>query len=270
MEYLIITENDISEWKDKTGELYHFPGRYLKWFTNQTQLIYYKGKLKDTSYRDKRLSDEPHYFGIAQVKEVIKDTNSEKNDYYAILTNYTPFAKAVLSKINGNFIENIPVSRISNYWRDGARQIDESTYNKIIELSDINQQRESELSDIYQGLEETFESYLSEDKEPYLLEGKKKQRFTSYYERRPENRQQAVNIHGYTCMGCGFNFEKKYGEVGKGYIHVHHIKPISEIGETIINPKTDLVVLCANCHSMVHRQKNKTLSLEELKLIIKY
>ncbi len=24
-------------------------------------------------------------------------------------------------------------------------------------------------------------------------------------------------------MACGFNFEKKYGERGKGFIHVHHI-----------------------------------------------
>jgi len=66
-------------------------------------------------------------------------------------------------------------------------------------------------------------------------------------------------------MACNFNFEKTYGEIGKGYIHVHHIKPISESGETIVNPATDLVVLCANCHSIIHRQRSKTLTLVELK-----
>lgn len=66
-------------------------------------------------------------------------------------------------------------------------------------------------------------------------------------------------------MGCGFNFEKIYGELGKGFIHVHHNKPVSETGATHIDPATDMSVLCPNCHSMVHRKKDYTLSLEELK-----
>ena len=69
-------------------------------------------------------------------------------------------------------------------------------------------------------------------------------------------------------MACGFNFEKVYGEYGKGYIHVHHVKPVATSGVRAVNPREDLVVLCANCHAMVHRKKNKVLSLEELKALI--
>lgn len=101
------------------------------------------------------------------------------------------------------------------------------------------------------------------------VEGNKKQRYTTYYERIPENRKQAIKIHGVTCKACDFNFEKKYGSLGKDFIHVHHIKPISQFEKPKkINPETDLIPLCPNCHSMVHRFKSKTLSLEELKEII--
>lgn len=102
------------------------------------------------------------------------------------------------------------------------------------------------------------------------VEGNKKQRYTTYYERLPENRRQAIKIHGVTCKACNFNFEKTHGTHGKDFIHVHHIKPISQFEKPRkINPETDLTVLCPNCHSMVHRYKNKTLSVEELKKVIR-
>ena len=75
----------------------------------------------------------------------------------------------------------------------------------------------------------------------------------------------ALDIHGYNCMACKFNFESFYGEIGKHFIEVHHIIPLTEVGERETNPETDLIVLCANCHRMVHRRKSITLSLKELK-----
>lgn len=86
-------------------------------------------------------------------------------------------------------------------------------------------------------------------------------------ERNPSLRNDAFKIHGYDCMVCGFNFEKKYGNWGKNWAEVHHLKPIADKKErkTITNPKTDLVVLCANCHRMIHRKKDNTLTVNELK-----
>jgi putative restriction endonuclease len=67
-------------------------------------------------------------------------------------------------------------------------------------------------------------------------------------------------------MACNFNFSKVYGELGEGYINVHHLRPVSELGEEVqIDPQKDLIVLCANCHAMIHKDKEHTLSLEELK-----
>lgn len=77
-----------------------------------------------------------------------------------------------------------------------------------------------------------------------------------------------MNIHGYSCFVCGFNFFETYGEIGRQFIHVHHINPLSQIGEQSVNPITDLVPVCPNCHCMIHRDK-KHITIEELKQILK-
>lgn len=106
--------------------------------------------------------------------------------------------------------------------------------------------------------------------ETEYFEGNKKQRFTNYYERNPELRAKAIAIHGTTCMACDFNFEHFYIERGKGFIEVHHTKLVSELGgSTKVDPKDDLIVLCSNCHRMIHRKKDNVLSLEELRGILK-
>ena len=100
-------------------------------------------------------------------------------------------------------------------------------------------------------------------------EGKKKVYYTTKYERSTKNREAAIRIHGTKCMICGFDFEEKYGELGKGYIEVHHIKPLSEIDEeVVVNPETDLICVCSNCHRMLHRFRSYIVSVEELIQIV--
>lgn len=101
------------------------------------------------------------------------------------------------------------------------------------------------------------------------VEGKQKKIYTTKYERSSENRKKAIKIHGTRCMVCDFDFEEVYGELGKDFIEVHHTKPLSSLDEEIIvDPEKDLVCLCSNCHRMVHRKKDKILSVEELKEIM--
>lgn len=133
-------------------------------------------------------------------------------------------------------------------------------YTELIEiLSNINYAPDYQ-SDIEAETATTYE---------VNTEGKKKQYFTTRYERNPANRKAAIEYHGTRCMACGFDFEKMYGARGKNYIEVHHVKPLSTVDEEVmINPETDLVVVCSNCHRMIHRKKNEILSIEELKQII--
>lgn len=85
------------------------------------------------------------------------------------------------------------------------------------------------------------------------------------YERNQKARRECVEKKGYLCLVCGRDFVATYGEIGRNFIHVHHLTPISTIGkEYVLNVDTDLVPVCPNCHYMLHRQ-NPPFTIEELK-----
>lgn len=87
-----------------------------------------------------------------------------------------------------------------------------------------------------------------------MPEGAKERIEVNKYERSRLNRAICIAAHGVTCKVCGFNFEKIYGEIGAGFINVHHITPVSKLGEGyLVNPVDDLVPVCPNCHAMLHR-----------------
>ncbi|MBQ9204853.1 MAG: HNH endonuclease [Prevotella sp.] len=85
------------------------------------------------------------------------------------------------------------------------------------------------------------------------------------YERNQKARRECVAQKGYQCLVCGRDFEATYGEIGKRFIHVHHLTPISSIGQEYeLNVEKDLVPVCPNCHYMLHR-KDPPYTIEELK-----
>ena len=100
-----------------------------------------------------------------------------------------------------------------------------------------------------------------------VYEGAKKTITVNQYERNQIARQKCIKINGCRCAVCGIDFESMYGDIGRGFIHVHHIVPISSIGESYkVDPVTDLVPVCPNCHAMLHRGKGgKVLTVEELR-----
>lgn len=103
-----------------------------------------------------------------------------------------------------------------------------------------------------------------------LPEGAKSRVEVNRYERDRRNRAAALAIHGYSCLACDMNFEKVYGAVAAGFIEVHHITPVSEIGENYrVNPKTDLIPLCPNCHAVVHRKK-PPITVDELRALLNH
>lgn len=107
---------------------------------------------------------------------------------------------------------------------------------------------------------------LPHDEVTTLFEGAKKQITVNVYERNVRARRFCIDKYGYKCCVCNFNFEKFYGEIGKEFIEVHHLKPLNEISEAYqVDPINDLRPICPNCHAMVHRTN---LSIEELKAIV--
>jgi hypothetical protein len=87
------------------------------------------------------------------------------------------------------------------------------------------------------------------------------------YERNARARTSCIRHYGVSCTVCGFNFETVYGELGKGFIHVHHVRVIASIGEEYeVDPVTDLRPVCPNCHAMLH-QRRPALPIDELRSI---
>ncbi|KZL17544.1 HNH endonuclease [Pseudovibrio sp. Ad37] len=258
MKFAVITENDVSPWDDKTGQLYHFPKRYAKLLPSGTKVIYYKGKLKQAKFADQRLTKEPHYFAVAEIGTVKPDPESKKGDLYADIVNYRPFDEAILAKKDGDYLEDIPESKRSNYWRDGVREITIAVYYRILGQVPVP-------DNMTYGFEEddTQSSYTAS------MEGEQTYRTVSTYERDPKLRAQAIEFHGRVCKACGFDFGSFYGSYAEGFIEVHHIEPLSMRGGPIeIDPRKDLVPLCSNCHSVVHRKRDQALSIEQLKEMI--
>jgi hypothetical protein len=98
-----------------------------------------------------------------------------------------------------------------------------------------------------------------------LIEGAVKTIAVNAYERNPVARKMCIEHYGATCCVCTFNFEEAYGSIGKDFIHVHHLKQLSEIkNEYEVDPIADLRPVCPNCHAMLHRE-TPPLSIDELK-----
>lgn len=107
------------------------------------------------------------------------------------------------------------------------------------------------------------------DSSEIFREGAVRKISVNAYERDPKARQKCIDYYGLSCSVCGFNFGKVFGQLGEGFIHVHHLRPISEIGEEYeIDPVKDLRPVCPNCHAMIHRNP-LPLSIEEVKKLLK-
>ena len=87
-------------------------------------------------------------------------------------------------------------------------------------------------------------------------EGTASQVTLTKYERNPFARKKCIEHYGLSCVVCEFNFEKTYGQIGKDFIHVHHLKQISTAGQPYdVDPIKDLRPVCPNCHSIIHKRK---------------
>ena len=94
--------------------------------------------------------------------------------------------------------------------------------------------------------------HVTRERDPRLVKSKKKK---------------TLKEQGYlACEICGFDFEKVYGERGKGYIECHHTKPVHTLVAGSKTNLEELALLCPNCHRMIH-SKRPWLTVEELKCL---
>jgi hypothetical protein len=101
-----------------------------------------------------------------------------------------------------------------------------------------------------------------------LTEGAVRTITVNAYERNPEARRQCIAAHGSNCCICGLNFGEVYGPEADGYIHVHHVRPLSEIGvEYVVDAVNDLRPVCPNCHAVLH-MSGKCRTIDDVRRLI--
>ena len=107
---------------------------------------------------------------------------------------------------------------------------------------------------------------LSDD-ELEVPEGAKTRVEVNRYERDPKARRRCLEHYDYTCQVCDLKFEERYGAFACRYMHAHHIVPLSQIADHdnhTVNPETDLVAVCPNCHAMLHHRSRIPRTVETL------
>ena len=83
-------------------------------------------------------------------------------------------------------------------------------------------------------------THLKKERDPALVKAKKKE---------------VLKKTGKLCCEvCTFDFEDKYGEIGKGFCEVHHLKPLSKTDGKVETELKDLAIVCSNCHRIIHTQ----------------
>jgi predicted HNH restriction endonuclease len=101
------------------------------------------------------------------------------------------------------------------------------------------------------------------------LEGCARQVLVNAYERNRRARETCLRHYGRSCAACEFTFDAKYGEAAAGYIQVHHIIPIAQVGTKYrLNPIKDLRPVCPNCHAVIHRRE-PPFSIDDVKQMLR-
>lgn len=107
------------------------------------------------------------------------------------------------------------------------------------------------------------------DPQEPLVEGARRRVTVNIYERNSKARGECLKEHGYRCAVCEMSFEDYYGDIGREFIHVHHIKELSSIRRKYeIDPVKHLRPVCPNCHAMLHKKK-PAFSVDELRQRLK-
>ena len=213
----------------------------------------------------------PQRHGGDLLYEISKATSEQRErffDYIRILENKNAKIQFLVNGINLKTIQQWPST-----WKSLSCRItkvpltdDNDEYD---EFQVISEWMKHSICLIFSTLTITdVENYPTMVCESGCEEGYLYRTTTNRYERNPINRELCLAKKGYKCQICNFDFKEVYGSIGKQFIEVHHITPVSTLGPGYrIDVEKDLIPVCANCHAMLHK-KNPPYLPNELNIII--
>jgi 5-methylcytosine-specific restriction protein A len=170
-------------------------------------------------------------------------------------------ASSLTIRVNGASVPDLKSALQITTWRNLSLMV---TVDKPTQERELKEKLDSLLTMVLLVLpyEDEAEEDLSESE--FSIEGGKRSGIFNSYERSSKNRRICLAVHGFSCKTCGVSLGEKYGELGEDFIHVHHTTPVSQMGEPRpVNPYTELIPVCPNCHYMMHR-KDPPVTPEEL------
>ncbi|GAB98356.1 hypothetical protein KILIM_134_00050 [Kineosphaera limosa NBRC 100340] len=190
-------------------------------------------------HRD-QAAEDPKFRSPASVRRKMTDIRTTHPDYTGSRTRggVTTLRVAEAFATNGDDLARIAATQRCQWERDVA---------DAVETPDLDIPLEA-----HEGRTELV-SHLRRERDPKL---------------RAAKIEAVLRGHGaLTCEVCDFNFGATYGDVGDGYIEVHHLVPLHASGETMTR-LADLALLCSNCHRMIHRRM-PWLTPEELQDVVR-
>ncbi|MDO6388481.1 DUF3578 domain-containing protein [Uliginosibacterium sp. 31-12] len=218
-------------------------GFYLVYlFREDCQGVYLSLNQGVTSVRDQYGTDSKHALKVKAVDYLARlgkmADGLESGRIDLAVTSHTSL---------GSFYESGSICSI--YYDKNAMPSDEVLSSDLVRFLDFYLTLVSRESRLFEQADaEEDESGLGEEDLRALREHKR-------IDRNKKLSAQAKKVHGYVCKACGFDFQKKYGELGSGFIEAHHLTPLALLKglKVSLDPKTDFTVLCSNCHRMIHK-----------------
>ncbi|QIZ41375.1 hypothetical protein BHV55_06695 [Bacillus sp. RZ2MS9] len=205
------------------------------------------GVLAD-EWRPKYYFNNPRkvFLKLANFKKVKGDTEYDVRNYYIHSND-----KRLVDTINTRYACGY-VYRVQEFVEGNDKEKEYEATQPVNSMGEFNDEYSNKLAE-------------EVDNSEKYTEGVAKRVYVNVYERNPVARRKCIEHYGCSCVICKFNFEKIYGELGKNFIHVHHLKELHTIGEEYeVDPIADLRPVCPNCHAMLHRRK-QAYTINELK-----
>lgn len=207
----------------------------------------------------------------AFMDSVFKNISRNGREHISQITEFEELLESrggrITYQINGRKYPDAQLKSLENiHWKSFSARYDSDYIDTHYRL-DFNYNGFRQIILDYAGYILLFSNYVNRE-QAFYEEGQKFIETSTKYERNPINRRICLSSKGYACSVCGLKMEDKYGGIGRDFIEVHHVVPVSEYdGARYIDPLKELFPVCPNCHAMLHRRK-PPYSIEELKKMI--
>ena len=196
---------------------------------------------------------KPESWGRENLQHALNSSESSKNSFLSIISKINEESIVFLG--DESIDDNLDIDFLVeiNWFESGIIKIDLETHDENLEFNSSLRVKRI-LIDLSRSIKYLFE--IDNDNLPIgFPEGAKQTIQVNSYERDPRNRKLCIEQKGTDCIICSFSFSTTYPVIGSGFIHVHHLTPVSKMhGGYIIDPFEDLIPVCPNCHAMLHKR----------------